>query len=918
MALTLDASGGWRAAPTLVAGAAGAVWLSADGEIEEIGRAEAGRRWGDGAAPLLCHAPATRRRVGAPVAPAFDVLQLWAFCRPARFAVPTPRGLARALGLDDPRDLAERAAVLRAGAARLLADLAGLDPAPRGRAGRVAAAMIGDGWTWGGDVAAALRLDGSVRPSLNVWSGLDEWEESAPRPAGGHRPVEAGEIRRRLSDLLGADAERRPRQADYAAALAPGFAPRRREGRPEAALVEAGTGVGKTLGYVAPASLWAERNDAPVWISTYTRNLQRQVDGELDRLAPDPAVKRDRVVVRKGRENYVCLLNLAEAANAAAVRPGEAVPLGLVARWAEATRDGDMAGGDFPGWLADLLGRGRVLGLADRRGECVHSACPHYRKCFIERSIRRARRADLVVANHALVLAQATFAGDAHLPTRYVFDEGHHLFDAADAAFSARLSGREGEDLRRWLLGAEGRRSRARGLARRVGDLVGDEGADALESVLKAARVLPAEGWSRRLADGTPRGPAERFLSLARRQILARGARDDGVHGIECPIDPPGDGVAEAADRLRDALGALRRPLAALEAHLAAESDRRAADLDPPARLRIEAAARGLARRAGAVGAWEAMLAAPGEGTPEGFVDWFALDRAEGRETDVGMRRHRIDPGLPFAETAVAGAHGLVVTSATLRDAAPGDGEATDGWAAARLRTGLRHLADPPAEAAFASPFDYAALTRLIVATDVPRDDPARVAAAFRDLFVASGGGALGLFTAIARLRDVHGRIAEALEREGLALYAQHVDAMDTGTLVDVFRAEENACLLGTDAVRDGVDVPGRSLRLIVFDRTPWPRPDILHKARRAAFDKELGGRDRWSDLIVRLRLRQAFGRLVRRADDRGVFVLLDRALPSRLLSAFPEGVEARRLDLAGAAREIRAHLGDPERDRGA
>ena len=91
---------------------------------------------------------------------------------------------------------------------------------------------------------------------------------------------------------------------------------------------------------------------------------------------------------------------------------------------------------------------------------------------------------------------------------------------------------------------------------------------------------------------------------------------------------------------------------------------------------------------------------------------------------------------------------------------------------------------------------------------------------------------------------------------------------MSTATLVDIFRAEEDSCLLGTDAVRDGVDVPGRSLRLIVFDRVPWPRPDILHRARKPVF-----GGAAYDDRIARLRLRQAYGRLIRRADDRGVFV---------------------------------------------
>ena len=150
----------------------------------------------------------------------------------------------------------------------------------------------------------------------------------------------------------------------------------------------------------------------------------------------------------------------------------------------------------------------------------------------------------------------------------------------------------------------------------------------------------------------------------------------------------------------------------------------------------------------------------------------------------------------------------------------------------------------------------------------------------------------------------MHRRIAADLDSAGLPLLAQHVDGLSTNTLVDIFRAEEDACLLGTDAVRDGVDVPGRSLRLIVFDRVPWPRPTILHRARKAAF----GGTD-YDDALTRLRLKQAFGRLIRRATDRGVFVLLDRALPSRLAGAFPDGVELRRTGLADAVALTRDFL---------
>src|SRR3546814_12328402 len=127
-----------------------------------------------------------------------------------------------------------------------------------------------------------------------------------------------------------------------------------------------------------------------------------------------------------------------------------------------------MVGGDFPGWLADLFGPLRTLSLADRRGECIYSACQHYKKCFIERSVRAARQADIVVANHALVMIQAAMGGgdDGQLPSRYVFDEGHHPLAAADSAFAAHLNGRECSELRRWLPGAGGGRragSRPRG-----------------------------------------------------------------------------------------------------------------------------------------------------------------------------------------------------------------------------------------------------------------------------------------------------------------------------------------------------------------------------------------------------------------------------------------------------------------------
>jgi ATP-dependent DNA helicase DinG len=302
--------------------------------------------------------------------------------------------------------------------------------------------------------------------------------------------------------------------------------------------------------------------------------------------------------------------------------------------------------------------------------------------------------------------------------------------------------------------------------------------------------------------------------------------------------------------------------------------------------------------------AWRSMLRAIDEDSEDDpdFVDWFEATFLYGRVVDAACRRHWVDPTEPLTNAVIAPAHGVLVTSATLADPA-----LEDPFALAEMRTGAARLPDRPKTLKLASPFDYANQAKALVVTDVARDDARQVAAAMRELFLAAGGGGLGLFTAIRRLKAVHERIAAPLADKGLALYAQHVDPLEVGALVDIFRAEQDACLLGTDAVRDGVDVPGRSLRLLVFDRVPWPRPDILHKARRARF----GGKG-YDDAVARGRIAQAFGRLIRRADDQGCFVMLDAQAPTRLFSALPEGVEIQRVSLVEAIEMVEAFLAPP------
>jgi ATP-dependent DNA helicase DinG len=865
------------------------------------------------ARPILCHLPATATRLGCAPFYAHDVLELFAFVRPARFCLPTVRGLCAALGLAEPPGLEEEAQALIACVRVLLDEISHFNRRDSALAKGTAWAMARGGWAWGAGVLAALGVQGemphrsNVAAGFRVWDHLPEISEHAPEAPPANHPVTAVEARQRLTQLLGEGAEPRPQQADFAVSVSAAFAPRDAQDSPRMVLAEAGTGTGKTLGYIAPASVWAEKNDGCVWISTYTRNLQRQLDAELDRLHPDPFEKARRVVVRKGRENYMCLLNMEEAVGRLGSDPRQAIALGLMARWAANSRDGDMIGGDFPGWLAEVVGRAATVDLMDRRGECIFTACAHYNKCFIERASRKSRRARIVVANHALVMVQAALGGieDGTLSTRFIFDEGHHVFDAADSAFSAHLTGFETAELRRWLLGAEEMgRSRARGLRRRAEDVItsDDDAIDALDAVLHAASCLPGPAWHARLSEGVPHGPSERFLSLVRQQVYARSPTAKGPYSLETETHHAIPGLLEAAIELEHALEVLCTPVQALVKALMARLDAEADALEASMRLRLESLARSLERRALIpLKAWRAMLEALNQETPELYVDWFSVERIDGRDLDVGMHRHWIDPTVPFAKTVAEAAHGVVITSATLRD---GSGDAEKDWLAAEARSGGLHLPASPLRSAVPSPFAYQEQTRVFIVTDVRKDDLAQVATAYRELFLAAGGGGLGLFTAISRLRAVHHRIAPQLDDAQIPLYGQHVDGMDVATLVDIFRAERHACLLGTDAVRDGVDVPGDSLRLIVFDRVPWPRPDILHKARRVSF----GGRG-YDDRLARLKLKQAFGRLVRRAGDRGVFVLLDPMMPSRLDGAFPEGVEVQRVGLAEALRQTTAFL---------
>jgi ATP-dependent DNA helicase DinG len=590
-------------------------------------------------------------------------------------------------------------------------------------------------------------------------------------------------------------------------------------------LVQAGTGTGKSLGYLVPAGAHAVRGDKPVVVTTATLALQAQiVDRDLPRLAKALTPLLGRVPswqLVKGRRNYLCRHKLAggfpdedtlfeapadpadHAVTHPAPRYGSAGRLGRevvrLREWAETTKTGDrdelVPGVSERAWRQVSVSAHECLGA---------QRCPMAADCHVELARAAARHVDIVVSNHAFV-AIDSFEGRQMLPEHDVLivDEAHELADRVTSVITDELTASGIE--------AAARRARRIGVADPAGLEVAGE---TLEAMLEG---LPAG----RLEQGLPDGLQAAIVALR-----------DAARGVNTAITQLGP------DTGGDAGGARQVARAAVS--------------------EVFDVAERLADDAGKPGGQD--------------VVWISRTR----RPDGGER-----VGLHVAPLSVAGLlrerlfgdRTVVLTSATL--ALGGSFESAAGsvgllGAEAPAWTGLD----------VGSPFDYPHQAILYVARHLP--PPGRDGASpqamdeLADLITAAGGRTLGLFSS---RRAAEAAAAAMRERLDGPILCQGDDS--TPTLVRSFAADAPTCLFGTLSLWQGVDVPGPACQLVVVDRIPFPRPDDPLASARARAVTEAGGNGFMAVSAVHaaLRLAQGVGRLIRTSADRGVVAVLDPRL---------------------------------------
>jgi ATP-dependent DNA helicase DinG len=658
---------------------------------------------------------------------------------------------------------------------------------------------------------------------------------------------------------------RRPGQVDYAEAAAEVF----RGGG--IGVFEAGTGMGKSLGYLLPAAFAGAASGRRLVVSTKTKALQRQLARTELPLAAAALPTGWRWALLMGRENYLCRRRMDEAVAAESeMLPDPDRTLALAYLVGRARRgEVDLSALPYRATLVLPALTDLARELRSSRATCLGRFCPARRGCHWRLARSRAEAAHLVCVNHALLLT-----GRDTLPAfeDVVIDEAHLLYHEATEAFSDRVDARSLDQ----LLGDLGARRRQRPLPQRLRAAARKLGPDEARVVMAAADACEVAAEE---APGLSRALGEAVADLA---AAAARAGDDGEagggHGRS------GDEYSATVwltaglrdlpehDRFQVRAGLLAETLAKLATAAAAGAE--ALPDDHRERATLQA----LADDASSAG--ELLGDLPEGGGPD-TVAWAELESAQRASSPAprwALTRSPVTPADGIREILWDRLRSGILTSATLTVAG--------SFSYFRDMTGLARDVDVR-EQVFASPFDYRRQAVLVLEHDPggawrPDVLAERQGERLKRIAAVTGGRTLALFT---NKRDMH-RVAAAVgahvEDDGVLVLAQGLHG-SAASLAEEFRTHPDTILLGVDTLWTGQDFPGDALTCLVIAKLPFPRLDPLFRARKRACE-EAG--ERWFERFYLpeavLKFRQGFGRLIRTETDSGVVVVLDHRLTQK------------------------------------